>query len=87
MPLYENDKNAENRIKVKKEWSEAVVFDTENVTASMCSIISDRCKIKKLDRDDFDDGIDSKAHRRCFMDTDIMARRLAAMAVLRLRSE
>ena len=28
MPLYENDRNAENRIKVKKEWSDAVVFGT-----------------------------------------------------------
>jgi hypothetical protein len=47
MPLYENDRNAENRIKVKKEWSDAVVFGTSEVLAEMCRTLRNSFSVKK----------------------------------------
>jgi hypothetical protein len=45
MPLYENERNAENRIKVKKEWSDSVVFGTAETMAGMCEAF--RAMLKK----------------------------------------
>jgi len=39
MPLYENERNAENKIKVKKAWSNAVVFGTQDTLAEMVRAI------------------------------------------------
>ena len=41
MPLYENDRNAENRIKVKKKWSDAVVFGAGETLSEMCRVYRD----------------------------------------------
>ena len=38
MPLYENDRNAENRIRIKKEWSDAVVFGKKDTLSEMCRV-------------------------------------------------
>jgi hypothetical protein len=39
MPLYENDRNAVNRIEVKKEWSDAVYFSTEKTLEHITSLV------------------------------------------------
>ena len=41
MPLYENDRNAENRIKVKKEWSDAIVFGSQETLNAMIEVFRD----------------------------------------------
>lgn len=38
MPLYENTRNAENRISVKEEWRDAVVFGTESTLARIVGL-------------------------------------------------
>ena len=38
MPLYENDRNAENRIRVKKEWKDAVIFGTDETVSAICRV-------------------------------------------------
>jgi len=47
MPLYENDRNAQNRIKVKKEWSDAVVFGTYNTINYITSRINEKLETSK----------------------------------------
>ena len=47
MPLYENDRNAENRIKVKKKWSDAVVFGAGETLSEMCRVYRDTLSEQK----------------------------------------
>lgn len=41
MPLYENERNAENRIKIKKQWQDAVIFGTEGTTKKVIELIKE----------------------------------------------
>ena len=47
MPLYENERNAENRIKVKKAFSNAVVFGTKDTLARIIQAIRSQNRAKK----------------------------------------
>jgi hypothetical protein len=47
MPLYENERNAVNRIRVAKEHGEAVVFGTEAVVARIVETLAAECRRKK----------------------------------------
>ena len=47
MPLYENDRNAQNRIKVKKEWKDAVVFGMDNTIEEIVAKINEKFKSSK----------------------------------------
>ncbi|MGI6112947.1 MAG: hypothetical protein ACOYEJ_02355 [Mahellales bacterium] len=41
MPLYENRRNAENRIKIKDEWKEAIVFGSDNTLTKIIDVIKE----------------------------------------------
>jgi len=47
MPLYENDRNAHNRIKVKKEWSDVVVFGTDDTIGEITARIGKKFQSSK----------------------------------------
>ena len=47
MPLYENERNAVNRIRVKKEHADAVVFGTEAVLARIVAALADESRKRK----------------------------------------
>jgi hypothetical protein len=47
MPLYENERNAANRIRVKKEHADAVVFGTEAVMARIVAVLADESRKRK----------------------------------------
>ena len=47
MPLYENERNAVNRIRVKKEHAEAVVFGSEAVLARIAATLADESRKRK----------------------------------------
>lgn len=46
MALYENYQNAENRISIKEEWKNSLVFGTDNVLAEMANAIKE-CSIRE----------------------------------------
>jgi hypothetical protein len=44
MPLYENERNAENRIEVRRVWRDAVIFGTDETIAKIAGVVKQECE-------------------------------------------